>query len=81
MQHDKVISNHVSVKKSLAGVWKGFEINTALILTHKTPIMTKCTVRFCDVVLEFQGENILWYFIWIIYQQTIHMKWRSLFGF
>ena len=65
----------MSVSKNLLfGAWEGFEINISLILTLKTPIMTKCTVSFCDVLLEFQGENIPWYFIWIIYQQTIHMK-------
>ena len=58
MQHNKVISNYVSVKKSLPGACKGFDTNTALILTLKTPLMPKCTVRFCDVLLEFQEENI-----------------------
>ena len=43
-----------------------FQINTALILNLKTPIMTNCTVHFCDELLEFQGDNRPWYFIWII---------------
>ena len=30
---------------------------TALILTLKNAIMTNCTVHFCDLLLEFQGEN------------------------
>ena len=48
----------MSVSKNLlSGALNGFEINTTLILTLKTPIMTKYTVRFCDVLLEFQEEK------------------------
>ena len=60
-------------KSVLSGVWKGWnEYPFDLI-----PIMTNCSVYF----LVFQGENIPWYCIWIIYHQRVHMKYRSLFDF
>ena len=33
------------------------------------------------ILLEFQGENIPWYCVWIFYHQTAHMKYRFLFEF
>ena len=51
-----------------------FELN--LILTS----WLHFSAHFCDVLFEFQGESFL-YFIWIIYQQTVHMKYRLIFDF
>ena len=43
-----------------SGVWKGFEMNTALVLTLRTPILTNCTLSWIS------GSNRTWYYIWII---------------
>ena len=50
IKHDKCISNHISVN-FLSGVWKGYEIYTALVLTvhhdklHYTFVMSCLNFR------------------------------------
>ena len=45
---------------SIQRVWKGFKMNTALVLTLRTPILTNCTLSYIS------GSNRPWYCIWII---------------
>ena len=48
-------------------------------LTLKTPITTTAGDKFCDIFLNFQKKNKVCYFVRIVCQQTILMKYHTLF--
>ena len=48
------------------------------ILTLKRPITTAADNKFCNIFLNFRKK--VWYFIRIVCQQTILIKYHSLFG-
>ena len=47
-------------------------------LTLKAPIMTAADNKFCDIFPNFQNNKV-WYFMRIVCQQTILMKYHALF--
>ena len=50
------INNYATVSQCQKTFY--LELEKALkLIPLKTPIMTNCTVHFCDVLLGFQGEN------------------------
>ena len=56
-------------------LYKG-DINSALTL--KAPITTAADDKFCDIFRVFNKNNV-WYFMRIVCQQTILMKYHALF--
>ena len=57
-----------------------FYLKFVNILTLKAPITTAADNKFCNIFLNFQ-KNKVWYFIRIVCQQTILMKYRALLLF
>ena len=49
------------------------------ILTLKAPITTAADNKFSDIFLNLQKKNTAWYFMWIVCQQMIPMKYYALF--
>ena len=54
------------------------EIKEKILLTLKAPITTATDDKFCDIFLNFQ-KNKVWYYMRIVSQQTILMKYHALF--
>ena len=50
----------------------------AFRLTLKTPITTAAEDKFCDIFPNFR-KNKVWYFMRIVCQQMILMKYHALF--
>ena len=48
-------------------------------LTLKAPITTAADNKFCDIFANFQKNNKVWYFMRIVCQQTILIKYHALF--
>ena len=48
-------------------------------LTHKASITTAADDKFCDIFPNFRKKNKVWYFMRIVCQQTILMKYHALF--
>ena len=48
-------------------------------LALKAPITTATDDKFCDIFPYFRKKNKVWYFMRIVCQQTILMKYHALF--
>ena len=49
------------------------------VITLKAAITTAADDKFCDIFPNFPKKNKVWYFIRIVCQQTIIMKYHALF--
>ena len=59
-------------------MYHSYNIQKNLPLTLKAPITTAADDKFCDIFPPNFRKNKVWYYMRIVYQQTILMKYHAL---